>query len=289
MASKVRDFISDNRDQINLIVIKVSGTILTAIAVIGYLDSVSKFDLLVKIHNILVAVMLLMITLTGYSVYVYTMMTDIAGDATLLNYLYMILAITNKVRTSFLFYWVVHETLYPKQNDFYKVIGIDCTIFISISVVWTVSSIACTTLLKKKSPESYMDLSQKNPKVVMIIFGTNLIFTIIVFFSAFQAQDFEKRREHVQKRMVPIALAAFCILFKVNEDEYGIVRRVRMSLGKMLEMMSRKGNNSVTPAPQDDGGEARVENRTDIEIIEDFSQVHVLLGHLNLLTWLLRL
>ena len=31
--------------------------------------------------------MLLMITLTGYSVYVYTMMTDIAGDATLLNYL----------------------------------------------------------------------------------------------------------------------------------------------------------------------------------------------------------
>ena len=285
MASKVRDFISDNRDQINLIVIKVSGTILTAVAVIGYLDSVSKVEQLIKIHNILVAFILLMITLMGYSVYVYTMMTDIAGDATLLNYLYMIMAITNQVRTSFLFYWVVCETLYPKQNDFYKVIGINCTMFISISVVWTVTSIACTTLLKKKSPESYMDLSQKNPQVVMTIFGINLIFTIIVFFSDFQIQDFEKRREHVEKRMVPIALVAFCILFKVNEDEYGIVRRLKMSLGKMLETMSRKGNNAVTPAPQDNGGEVMVEIRTDIEV----SQVHVLLGHVYRLTWLLRL
>ena len=107
----------------------------------------------------------------------------------------------------------------------------------------------------------------------------------VVFFSNFQIQDFEKRREHVEKRMVPIALAAFCILFKVNEDEYGIVRRLKMSLGKMLETMSRKGNNAVTPAPQDNGGEVMVEIRTDIEV----SQVPVLLGHLNRLTWLLRL
>ena len=140
------------------------------------------------------------------------------------------------------------------------------------------SSIACTTLLKKKSPESYMDLSQKNPKVVMIIFGTNLIFTMIVFFSGFQLQDLEKKRKHVQKRMVPIALASFCILFKVNEDEYGIVKRMRTCLGKIMEIMSRKGNNSVTPAPQDDRGEVMVENRTDIKIIEDFRQVHVLLS-----------
>ena len=137
------------------------------------------------------------------------------------------------------------------------------------------SSIACTTLLKKKSPESYMDLSQKNPKVVMIIFGTNLIFTMIVFFSGFQLQDLEKKRKHMQKRMVPIALASFCILSKVNEDEYGIVKRVRMSLGKMVEIMSRKGNNSVSPAPQDAGGEVMVGNRTDIEIIENFHQVHI--------------
>ena len=226
-----------------------------------------------------------MITLMGYSVYVYTMMTEIADDATLLNYLYMVMAITNQVRTSLLFYWVVCETLYPKQNNFYKVIGINCTMFISISVVWTVTSIACTTLLKKKSPESYMDLSQRNPKVVMIIFGTNLIFTMIVFFSGFQLQDLEKKRKHMQKRMVPIALASFCILSKVNEDEYGIVRRLKMSLGKMLETMSNKCNNAVTPAPQDNGGEVMVEIRTDIEV----SQVHVLLGHLNRLTWLLRL
>ena len=75
--SKFGEWINDNQDKIDLIVIKMLGTILTALTIIGYFESVSKFDDLLNIHIIIVSIILLMITLTGYSVYIYAMMTDI--------------------------------------------------------------------------------------------------------------------------------------------------------------------------------------------------------------------
>ena len=264
MASKVRDFISDNRDQINLIVIKVPGTILTVLAIIGYLDSVSKFDQLIKIHNILVAFILLMITLTGYSVYVYTMMTDIAGDATLLNYLYMVLAITNQVRTLLLFYMMVCLQMSPKQDNFYKTLGTDCIFFVTIWTISTILSIAVTALLKNKSPKFYMDMSQKNPKVVMIICGMNLIVTIVTFLSGFQFKHFEEKRKHYEKVLFPFALVVFCILLKVTVDEYGIAKRVKKRIRKVL-----RKSNSVTP--EIDGG--ILENGTGLGSIGESNQV----------------
>ena len=129
--SKLGDWIRDNMDKIELIMIKILGTVLTALAIIGYLYSVSKFDNNLNIHNLVLATILLMISLTGYSVYVYTMMTDNAGDATLLNYLYMVLAITNKVKSLVVFYWIVLETLFPKQNDFSKELELKAQLFLS--------------------------------------------------------------------------------------------------------------------------------------------------------------
>ena len=255
MMSKLGDWISDNRDQINLFMIKILGTILTALAIIGYLVSVSKFDHLLNIHIVVLAFILLIMTLTGYSVYVYKMMTDIAGDATLLNHLYMILAVSCQITTSLIFCRVVLESIFPKEDNFYKFIAIECTTFIRILNVWTITSIACTTLLKNRSPESYMNLSQKSPKVVMIIFGINLLCTITVFFSGFQIRKFEEKKEHYEKIMYPLFLASFCILIKVNEDEYGIAKRVMKKLGKML-----RRSNSVRP--EIDGGEGMVENHT---------------------------
>ena len=264
--SKVGDWIRDNRDQINLFMIKMSGTVLTALAIIGYLVSVSKFDHLLNIHIMIVAFLLLIVTLTGYSVYVYKMMTDIAGDATLLNYLYMILAISSQITACLLFCSIVFETISLKEDNFYKLIGVECTIFFTMSTVWTISSIACTTLIKNRSPQSYMNLSQKNPTVVVIIFGINLLCTVTVFFSGFQIKDFEKRREHYEKILFPISLASFCILVKVNEAEYGIAKKIMKRLGKM----SRRSN-FVTP--EIDGG--MVENRSGPVNIKDISQAQV--------------
>ena len=123
MLSQVRHLISDHRDQINLLTIKITLTLLTALTVIGYVDSVSKFDHLLNIHIIVVSTILLMITLTGYSVYIYTVMTDITGDATLLNYLYMVLAITNQIRASIIFSLVIAETLSMANNNLFSIVN----------------------------------------------------------------------------------------------------------------------------------------------------------------------
>ena len=269
---KVGDWIRDNRDKINLFIIKILGTILTALAIIGYLVSVSKFDHFLNIHIMIVAFLLLIVTLTGYSVYVYRMMTDIAGDATLLNYLYMILAITSQMGSFLIFCQVVFETIFPEEDNFYKIITMECTILIRMLTMWTVTSIACTTLLKNRSPELYMNLSQKNPKVVIIIFGINLFCTITLFLSRFQIKNSEGGMGHIGKIMLPFPLASFCILLKVNEDEYGIAKRVMRKLGKM----SRRSN-SVTP--EIDGAEGMVENCTVSVHIKDRIQAQVC--HMN--------
>ena len=253
--SKFGEWINDNQDKIDLIAIKMLGTILTALTIIGYMESVSKFDHLLNVHIIVVAFILLMITLTGYSVYIYAMMTDITGDATLLNYLYLVLAITNQVRTFLIFFLVVFEILSSKQENFDKIHN--CTFFVVIWTLWTVSSIACTTLLKKKSPEVYMNLSQKNPKIVMIIITTNLILTITLFSLGFQRDDYEKI-------LFPVLIVAFCILLKVNEDEYEILRRVKKRLGEMC-----RKSNSDTPV----SFEGMPENGTILGRIEDCRQV----------------
>ena len=262
--SKLGDWIRDNIDKIELIMIKMLGTVLTSLAIIGYLDSVSKFDHLLNIHNLVVATILLMISLTGYSVYVYTVMTDIAGDATLLNYLYMVLAITNQVRTSVLFYLMVFETMSPKRDNFYKTLGTDSIFFITIWTVLTTLSIAVTTLFKNKSPKFYMDLSQKNTKVVMIIFVMNLIFTIMAFLSGFGFKNFEEKRKHYEKVCFPISLVVFCILLTVTVDEYGIAERVKKRLRKLL-----RKSNSVTP--EIDGG--MLENGTGLGSIRESNLV----------------
>ena len=126
------------------------------------------------------------------------------------------------------------------------------------------SSIACTTLLKKKSPESYMDLSQKNPKVVMIIIGMILIVTIVTFPSGFQFKHYEEKRKHYEKVLFPFALVVFCILLKVTVDEYGIAKRVKKRLRKVL-----RKSNSVTP--EMDGG--MLENGTGLGSLGESNQV----------------
>ena len=123
------------------------------------------------------------------------------------------------------------------------------------------SELSALSLLKNRSPESYMNLSQKNPKVVMIIFGINLLCTITVFFSGFQIEDSEERVNYYRTILVPVFLASFCILLKVNEDEYGMAKQVMRKRGKIIRRSIRV--------------EGMLENFTDPLNIEDSSQAQV--------------
>ena len=236
MLSQVGHWINDHIDQINLLVIKISGTLLTALTVIGYVESVSKFDHLLNIHIIVVSIIILMITLTGYSVYVYTVMTDNAGDATLLNSLYMVLAITKQIRASIIFFLVIAETLSMMKNNLFSIVSNSFN-FTQIWTIWTIAAIACLTLLKNKRPESYLELSQISPKVVMAILVTKLILTSSVFVSNVL---FEEPKSILTMRFV--FLASLCILLKVSEDNYGFVKKFKRKIKSMLG-----NNNAVSP------------------------------------------
>ena len=235
MLSQVRHLISDHRDQINLLTIKITLTLLTALTVIGYVDSVSKFDHLLNIHIIVVSTILLMITLTGYSVYIYTVMTDIAGDATLLNYLYMVLAITNQIRASIIFSLVIAETLSMANNNLFSIVN-NSFFFVRIWTIWTIATIGCITLVKHKKPESYLELSQISPKVVMTILVTTLILTSSVFGASVL---FEEDQPILIIRLV--FLASLCILLKVSEDNYRFIKKGRKTIKRMVG-----NNNAVT-------------------------------------------
>ena len=220
MLSQVGHWISDHMDQINLLTIKISGTLLTVLTVIGYIESVSKFDHLLNLHIIIVAVILLMITLTGYSVYVYTVMTDIAGDATLLNHLYLVLAIIKQIRAALIFFLVIAETLSMTKNNLFSIVS-NSFYFTQIWTIWTIAAIASITLLKFKRPESYLELSQISPKVVITILVTKLILTSSVFVSNVLFEE-EPRPSLI---MISVFLASLCILLKVSEDNYGFVKK----------------------------------------------------------------
>ena len=153
MLTEVGHLIRDNVDKMNLFAMKTLGTILLFLAVFGYLESVSKFDHLLSIHISIAALILLLVSILGYSVYTYKMMTDIAGDATLLNHLFMVFAFTNQIRNPLLFSLVIVEALSLKQTDYYCV-AINCTHFVKLFLTWTTFSIALVTLLKNKRPQS---------------------------------------------------------------------------------------------------------------------------------------
>ena len=235
----------DNRDRINLLMMKMSGTVLTTLAIIGYLDSVSKFASLLRLHITALALLLLVVALLGYSVYLYKMMTDSSGDATLLNHLFMLMAFQNQIRASLIFYCIIAETFsLEKDNTFYIIVH-DCLMFFTIWTTWNVLFIACTTFSKNWSPESYLELSQHSQIVFKIIFVTEVVLTFTVFFTGILKCENETKclRRHFIKLMLPIGMAALFILVKVTQDNYSIMRRMKSRIVSTV----RRLNNSVTP------------------------------------------
>ena len=242
--SRVCDWISDNRDRINLCMIKMTCLILTVLAIYGYLDSVSKFATLLNLHIIALALLLLVVTLLGYSVYLYKMMTDSSSDATLLNYLYMVMAVKNQVRCCILFCCIILEAFSLMNNNSYIFLR-NGKMFFTIDGTWTVATIACITLLKDRSPESYLEMSQKG-FVLKTVVGIQSFLAFSVFFFASMKcgiVEIECRAEHYLKVMLPVAIAAMLILLKLGG------RRVAGEMSKIVTKMRGmiRLTNDVTP------------------------------------------
>ena len=59
------ELVIEHQDRINLFLIKLTGTALTTLTIFGYLDVVSNWDWLLKIHIIVSAIILLIVNLLG--------------------------------------------------------------------------------------------------------------------------------------------------------------------------------------------------------------------------------
>ena len=103
--------IMEHQDTIIFIIIKMTGTILTALTICGYLDSVSHWGWLLNTHIILFAIILLTVSLLGYSVYLIKMKRDSSSDATLLNHLYTVMAIINQASSILMFTLTIFDVL----------------------------------------------------------------------------------------------------------------------------------------------------------------------------------
>ena len=237
------ELVIEHQDRINLFLIKLTGTALTTLTIFGYLDVVSNWDWLLKIHIFVSAIILLIVNLLGYSVYLIKMKRDSASDATLLNHLYTGMAIINQVNSTVMFIITLGDILVPIVSDIYIIMiefALKFLIFLSIGNLVAVTG---ATLFKHLSPAGYLRVSQ-NSQIIMIIFVSKICLTLCTFLLTVWICDRDITCVGFSQKKIwaPLGFICFLVLFKIADDNYKITMKMKMKLRKVL-----RTNNSVSP------------------------------------------
>ena len=224
----------EHQDGINLFIIKMTGTVLTALTICGYLDAVSNWDWLLNIHIILFSVILLLINLMGYSVYLIKMKRDSTSDATLLNHLYTGMAIMNQVNSILMFSMTMGDVLDLTDSAIYVSIefGFKFLTFLQIGNLVTVTA---ATLFKHVSPTQYLRVSQ-NMLIIQTIMVAKICIAVGSFLLAVWRCDSDLTCVGRCGRIMwlPFGVICFIVLFKIADDNYKIMKKMKHRLRKML-------------------------------------------------------
>lgn len=230
----------EHRDGINLFIIKMTGTVLTALTICGYLDAVSNWDWLLNIHIIIFSIVLLLINLMGYSVYLIKMKRDSTSDATLLNHLYTGMAIMNQVNSILMFSMTLGDVLDLTDSTIYVSIEFvfKFLIFLQIGNLVTVTA---ATLFKHLSPTEYLRVSQ-NMLIIQTIMASKICIAVGSFLLAVWKCDSDLTCVGLCGRIMwlPFGVICFIVLFKIADDNYKIIKKMKLRLRKML-----RTNNSL--------------------------------------------
>ena len=241
-SGKMLEWITEHQDGINLFLIKLTGTALTLLTIIGYLDAVSSWSWLLNIHIIVFAIILLMINLLGYSVYLIKMKRDSASDATLLNHLYTGMAIINQASSTTMFTLALGDILVLSDSSIIIIIEFTFKflIFLSIGNVVTVTG---ATLFKHLSPAGYLSVSQ-NMRVIKIIMASKICIALLSFLLTVLKCESKLSCMGLCGRIVwvPLGVICFLVLFKIADDNYKIMMKMNLNLRKVWG-----SNNSVSP------------------------------------------
>ena len=224
------ELIIEHQDRIELFLIKLTGTALTALTICGYLDAVSNWGWLLNIHIILFAIILLMINLLGYSVYLIKMKRDSASDATLLNHLYTGMAIINQANSMVMFVMTIFDVLFLSGSTMYTIIEFTFKflVFLSICNVVTVTG---ATLFKHLSPAGYLRVSQ-NMLVIKIIIAFKICIALLCFMlSVWRCESNLPCVGVLQRKMwFPLGVICFLVLFKIADDNYKILMKMKLKM-----------------------------------------------------------
>ena len=237
------ELIIEHQERIELFLIKLTGTALTALTICGYLDAVSNWGWLLNIHIILFAIILLVINLLGYSVYLIKMKRDSASDATLLNHLYTGMAIINQVNSMVMFIITLGDILVPCDFDIYIIIiefALKFLIFLSMG---NLVALTGATLFKHLSPAGYLRVSQ-NMLVIKIIIASKICIALWCFMMTVWKceSDLPCVGELQRKMWCPLGVICFLVLFKIADDNYRILMKMKLKMKNVL-----RTNDTVYP------------------------------------------
>lgn len=235
------EMILENQDRINVILIKMTGTALTALTIGGYLDAVSHWDWLLNIHIVIFSVILLMINLLGYSVYLIKMKRDSASDATLLNHLYTGLCIINQANSTMMFALTLGDVLVLNDSIVF-IIEFFFKFLTSVSI-GNLVTVTGATLFKHLSPAGYLRVSQ-NKRIIRIIMAAKVFISLSSFLLAVWQCESDLSCVGVWSRIMwsPLGVICFIVLFKIADDNYKLTTKMKQNLKKVLGR-----NNSVSP------------------------------------------
>ena len=235
------ELILEHQDEINLILIKMTGTALTALTIGGYLDAVSHWEWLLDIHIVIFSVILLMINLLGYSVYLIKMKRDSASDATLLNHLYTGLSIINQANSTMMFALTLGDILVLSDSIVF-IIEFSFKFLTSVSI-GNLVTVTGATLFKHLSPAGYLRVSQ-NKRTIRIIMASKVLISLSSFLLAVWQCESDLYCVGVWSRIMwsPLGVICFIVLFKIADDNYKLTTKMKQNLKKVL-----RRNNSVSP------------------------------------------
>ena len=236
------ELIVEHQDRINLILIKMTGSVLVALTVCGYLDAVSNWVWLLNIHIVLFSVILLMINLLGYSVYLIKMKRDSASDATLLNHLYTGMAVINQANSTMMFTLTMGDVMVLSDATFFVIIEF-ATKFLTSVCIGNLVTVTGATLYKHLSPSGYLRVSQ-NKLIIKMIMASMVCIALLSFLPTVWMCEWQLSCVGFLQRVMwsPLGVICFLVLFKITDDNYKILRKIKLNMRNFL-----RTNNSVSP------------------------------------------
>ena len=224
------------KSEIDLLVVRVLGVILTTLTFCGYMVAMSKMDSDLNVHIMALALILLAITILGYSVFHVKVMTDNSSDATLFNLFSTIWAFSSEARSCLLVCLISNE-VYSWMKPTTVTIILFAMLFITLICLFNIVGLTCCSVIKQLSPSLYLRTSQSwvSTKIILAVEIVASVLTILTVVYGCEG-DIPCVQTLLYDSMMNVALASAGILMiltdcaiRFQNGQTGLCRRNKIT------------------------------------------------------------